>query len=122
MSALIPGEQRQAVLLDGETLEDVDEFKYLGSMFVANGQGTEEIKGGTNFARFTFFHLQSCLKSRRELWLCTRRRVYEAVVSSILFYGCETWPLRVADERMMEVFDNGSIRRICLSRIPTLLA
>ncbi len=43
MSALIPGEQHQAVLLDGEPLEDVDKFKYLGSMFFANGQGTEEI-------------------------------------------------------------------------------
>ncbi len=31
MSALIPGEQRQAVLLDGEPLEDVDKFKYLGA-------------------------------------------------------------------------------------------
>ncbi len=39
MSALNPDEQRQAVLLDGEPLEDVDKFKYLGSMFVANGQG-----------------------------------------------------------------------------------
>ncbi len=42
LSALIPGEQRQAALLDGEPLEDVDKFKYLGSMFVADGQGTEE--------------------------------------------------------------------------------
>ncbi len=41
MSALIPGEQRQAVLLDGEPLEDVERFKYLGSMFVANGQGAD---------------------------------------------------------------------------------
>ncbi len=38
MSALIPGEQRQAVLLDREPLEDVDKFKCLGSMFVANDQ------------------------------------------------------------------------------------
>ncbi len=37
MSARIPGEQRQAVLLGGEPLEDVDKFKYLGSIFVANG-------------------------------------------------------------------------------------
>ncbi len=44
MSALIPGEQRQAVFLDGEPLEDVERFKYLGSIFVANGQGTEEIR------------------------------------------------------------------------------
>ncbi len=36
MSALIPGEQRQAVLLDGE--EDVDKFKSLDSMLIANGQ------------------------------------------------------------------------------------
>ncbi len=34
MSALIPGEQRQTVLLDCEPLEDVDKFKYLGSMLV----------------------------------------------------------------------------------------
>ncbi len=44
MLALIPGEQRQVVLLDDDTLEDVDEFKYLDSMFIANGQGTEEIR------------------------------------------------------------------------------
>ncbi len=48
MSALIPGEQRQAVLLDGEPLEDVDKFKYLDSMFVANGQGSEEIRSRIN--------------------------------------------------------------------------
>ncbi len=44
MSALTPDEQRQAVLLDVEPLEDVDKFKYFGSMFLANGQGTEDIR------------------------------------------------------------------------------
>ncbi len=44
MSALIPGEQLQAVLIDGESLEDVDKFNYLGSMSIANDQGTEEIR------------------------------------------------------------------------------
>ncbi len=34
------------------------------------------------------------------------------VIFTILLYGCETWPVRVADEKMLEVFDNGSIRRI----------
>ncbi len=46
MSALIPGEQRQAVLLDGEPLEDVDKFKYLGSMFMANGLATRRYEAG----------------------------------------------------------------------------
>ncbi len=67
MSAHIPGEQRQAVLLDGEPLEDVDKFMYLGSMFIANGQGTEEIRSRVNFARSAFSRLQSCLWSRREI-------------------------------------------------------
>ncbi len=61
MSALIPGEHRQAVLLDGEPLEDVDKFKCLGSMFVANGQGTEEIRSRINLTRSACSRLQSCL-------------------------------------------------------------
>ncbi len=50
ISALIPGEQRQAVLLDGEPLEDGEKLKYVGPMFVANGQGTEEISSRINLA------------------------------------------------------------------------
>ncbi len=61
MPALIPGEQRKAVLLDGEPLEDFGKLKYLGSMFVAIGQGNEEISNKINLARSAFFRLQSCL-------------------------------------------------------------
>ncbi len=83
MSALVPDEQRQAVL---------------GSMFVTNGQGSEEIRSRITLARSAFSRLQSCLWSRREISLRTKGRVYQAVVRSILLYGCETWPVRVADE------------------------
>ncbi len=100
------------ILLDGESLEDVDKFKYLGSLFVANGQGTEEIRSRIFPARCSFCRIQSCLLSRREISVRTKGRVYQAVVRSILLYCCETWPVRVADERMLEVFDNDSIRRI----------
>ncbi len=93
-SALIPGEQRQAVLHDGEVMEDVDKFKYLSSMFVANGQGTKEIRSMINLA---FTPLQSCLRSRREILLRTKGNVYQAVVRSILLHGCETWPVRLED-------------------------
>ncbi len=81
-------------------------------MFVANGQGTEEIRSRINLARSAFSRLQSCLWSRREISLRTRGRVYQAVVRSILLYGCETWPVRVADERMLKGFYNDSTRRI----------
>ncbi len=87
MSELIPGEQRQAVLLDGEPLEDVNKFMYLGSMFVANGQGTEEIRSRFNLARSEFSRLQSCVWSRRAISLRKNGRVYQAVLRSILLYG-----------------------------------
>ncbi len=76
MSALIPGEQRQALLLDGEHLEDVAKLKCLGSMFVANGQSTEAIRSRINLARAAFSRLQSCLSSRREISLRTEGRVF----------------------------------------------
>ncbi len=120
-------------------LAEIDNFKQLGLMFIANGQGTEEIKNRINLARSAFSHLQSCLRSWHEISLRTKARVYQAAVRSILLYGCETWPVRVADESMLEVFDTDSIRRIlhvrcrdcvpsvelrrrlCLTSIPALL-
>ncbi len=51
MSGTIPGEQLQAVLLDGVQLEDVGKFKYPGSLFIGNA---------------AFAHLKSCLRLRRQ--------------------------------------------------------
>ncbi len=90
---------------------DVDKLKSLGTMVVANGQGTEEIRNRIDLAHSAFSRLQLCFWSRR------KGRVYQAEVRSILLYGCETWPARVADERMLEVFDNDSINHIiCIRR------
>ncbi len=92
-----------------------------------------------NLARSAFSRLQSCLWSRREISLRTKGRVYQAVVCSILLYGCEIWCVRVADEGILKIFDNDSTRRIlrirrrdcvssvelrrhlCLASIPPLL-
>ncbi len=93
MSELKPGEQRQAILFDGEPLEYVNKFKIFGSVFVANCQGTEDIRSRINLARSAFARLQTCLESRREISLRIKGRVYQAVVRSILLYGCETWPV-----------------------------
>ncbi len=76
MSASIPVGQRQAVLLDGEPLEDDDKFNDLCSMFVANGQGTEEIKSRINLVHSAFFRLKSCRWPRREISLRTKGKAY----------------------------------------------
>ncbi len=104
-------------------LADVAKFKYLGSMYVANGQGIRKIRGRVNGARSAFSRLQTCLLSWREISLRSKGRVYFTIVRSIL-HCCETWPEGVADERMWEVFDNESIRYILRLRrrdnVPTV--
>ncbi len=68
-------------------MEDVDKFKCLDSMFVANGQGTEEIRSRINIARFAFFspEMLSLVAALRP-----KVRVNQAAVLSNLLYGCET--------------------------------
>ncbi len=110
MPALIPCEQRQAVLLVGEPLEDVEKYKYLGYAFIANGQGTEEIRSSINLARPTFSRLQSCIWSRHETSLRTKFRVYQAVVWLILLYGCETWVRSILHVRRRDCVPTAELR------------
>ncbi len=108
-------------------------------MFTANAQGTEKTRSWINPVHSAFSCLQVCLWSRHEILLHTKSKAYQAVVRTILLYGCKKWPVRLADERMFEVFDNDSIRRIlhvmhrdcessvelrrrlCLTSIPALI-
>ncbi len=57
-SARIHGEKCQVVLLDGESLGEVDKLKYLGSMFAVNCLGTEEIRSRIYLARSAFSRRQ----------------------------------------------------------------
>ncbi len=91
---VIPGEQRKVILLDGESPEDVGNATRLGSMFITNGQGTKEIRIRINHARSALSRRQSCLWSRREVSVRTKGSVYQAVMRSILVYGCKTWQVR----------------------------
>ncbi len=63
--ALIPGGEHQAVLLEGESLEEVDRFKYLGPMFIANDQATKVIWTKILIASSALSNLQHCPWSRR---------------------------------------------------------
>lgn len=102
--------EKQPIVLGGEVLEEVDRFKYLGSILTATGQGKEDIISRIANAQLAFCCLQSRLWSRREIKLATKIRVYQALVRTI--YGCESWPMRASDLRRLEVFDH-----YCLCRI-----
>ncbi len=79
----------------------------LNKAYNASAKAKFRASGGGSLSR-----LQSCLWSRREILLRTKDRIYQTVVRSILLCGCEAWPVRVADQRMLVVFENDSIRRI----------
>ncbi len=111
MSAFVPGGQHQVGLLDDEPLEDADNSQ-TSVFFFANAHGTEKIRSRINLVRSTFSCLKSRLCLRREILLRTKDRVYEAMLRTILLYGCETWPARVGNERILAVLDNNNIRRI----------
>ncbi len=98
--------------LEIKTLEEVESFKYLDSSFTAIGQAKDEISGRIGLTRSTFTRLKATLWSRTEISLKMKGRVYEALVRTILLYGCETWPVRVEDLHRLEVFDNDCLRCI----------
>ncbi len=85
---------QHVITLGGVPLEEVESFKYLGSSFTATGQAEDEFSGRIGRARSAFTRLKATLWSRREISLKTKGRSYEALVRTILLYGCETWPCR----------------------------
>ena len=104
--------------------EDVQSFVYLGSTIRPSGQGAAEVDRRIGAARSTFVRLKRSEWGRREISTATKGRTYQAIVRTILLYGCETWPLRAVDLRKLDVFDNDCLRYILRCRriyVPTTI-
>ena len=101
----------QPLLTEGEELEQVDKFTYLGSCISANGSIEEEISARIARAQAAFSNLRH-LWRRRDIPLTTKGRVYNATVRPTLLYGCETWALRSEDVHSLLVFDHRCLRSI----------
>uniref|UniRef100_A0A183K3E3 Endonuclease-reverse transcriptase n=1 Tax=Schistosoma curassoni TaxID=6186 RepID=A0A183K3E3_9TREM len=71
-----------------------------------------EISARIQKAHLAFANIRHHLWQTRDIRLSIKGRVYCAVVCSVLIYGCETWPLRVEDTRMILVFDDRCLRNI----------
>ena len=99
------------LFMEGEDLEQVERFTYLGSCISTNGSITSEITARISKAQAAFSNL--C-----HLWRCmdvsqaTKGWVYNAAVRSTRLYGCETWPLRSGDLHRLQVFDHRCLRSI----------
>ena len=81
---------------DGETVETVADFIFLGSKITADGDYNHEIKRCLLFGRKTMTNLDSILKSRA-ITLPTKVHLVKAMVFPVVTYGCESWTVKIAE-------------------------
>ena len=82
--------------IDGETVETVADFIFLGSKITADGDCSHEIKGHLLLGRKVMTNLDSVLKSR-DITLPTKVHLVKAMVFPVVMYGCESWTLKKAE-------------------------
>ena len=82
--------------IDGETVETVSGFIFLGSKITADGDCSHEIKGCLLLGRKVMTNLESIFKSR-DITLPTKVCLVKAIVFPVVMYGCESWTIKKAE-------------------------
>ena len=101
--------------IDGETVETMSDFIYLGSKISADGDCSHEIKRRLLLGRKVMTNLDSILKSR-DITLPTKVRLVKAMIFLVVMYGCESWTVKKAEHRRIDAFELWCWRR--LLRVP----
>ena len=89
--------------IDGETVETVADFFFLGSRMTADGDCSHEIKRCLLLGRKVMTNLDSILRSR-DITLPTKVRLVKAMVFPVLMCGCESWTIKKAELRRIDAF------------------
>ena len=100
---------------DGEIMETVRNFIFLGSEITADGDCSYEIKRRLLLGRKAMTNLDSILKSR-DITLPTKVHLVKAMVFPVVIYGCENWTIKKAEHRRIDTFELWCWRR--LLRVP----
>ena len=101
--------------IDGEAMETVTDFIFLGSKITADGDCSHEIKRCLLLGREYMTNLDSILKSR-DITLPTKVRLVKAMVFPVVMYGCESWTINKAEHQRIDAFELWCWRR--LLRVP----
>ena len=101
--------------IDGETVEPVADFIFLGSKITADGDCSHEIKRRLLLGRKVMPNLDSIFKSR-DITLPTKVRLVKAMFFPVVTYGCESWTIKKAEHRRIDAFELWCWRR--LLRVP----
>ena len=90
--------------IDGETMETVTDFIFLGSKITADGDCSHEIKRSLLLGRKVTLSLDSILKSR-DITLPTKVRLVKAIIFPVVMYECESWTIKKAEHRRIDAFE-----------------
>ena len=100
--------------IDGETVETVSDFIFLGSKITADGDCSIKLRH-LLLGRKVMTNLDSIFKSR-DITLPTKVRLVKAMVFPVVMYGCESWTVKKAEHRRIDAFELWCWRR--LLRVP----
>ena len=103
--------------IDGESMETVTDFIFLGSEITADGDCSHEIKRRLLLGRKVMTNLDSILKNRNITKL-TKVHVVKAMIFPVVMYECESWTIMKAERRRIDAFELWCWRR--LSKSPGL--
>ena len=101
--------------INGETVETVSDFIFLGSKITADGDCSHKIKRRLLLGRKVMTNLDSIVESR-DITLPPKVRLVKAMVFPVVMYGCESWTVKKAEGRRIDVFELWCWRR--LLRVP----
>ena len=97
--------------IDGETIETVRDFIFMGSKITAHGDCSHQIKRHLLLRKKPMTHLDSILKSR-DITLSTRVHLVKATIFPVVVYGCESWTVKKAERRRIDAFELWCWRRL----------
>ena len=90
--------------IDGETVETVTDFIFLGSKITADGDCSHEIKRHLLLGRKAMTNLESILKSR-DITLPTKVCLVKAMVFPVVMYRCESWTIKKGEHQRSDTFE-----------------
>ena len=90
--------------VDGETVETVTDFIFLGSKITADGDCSHEIKRYLLLGRKIMTNLDSILKSR-DITLPTKVHLVKTMIFLVVMYGCESWTIKKTEHRRIDAFE-----------------
>ena len=90
--------------IDGETVERVADFIFMGSKITADNDCSHEIKRRLLLGRKVLTNLDSILKSR-DITLSTKVHLVKAMIFLVVMYGCESWTIKKAEQQRIDAFE-----------------